>query len=248
MYGSDRSTGRRRFHSVLLIFLALLAGLLAGTFLDGNRSAEQGQPSETRPAGNSTETNGEGAADTRLYAIETPTPLPSSATPAQDPAAIDAPAPDFTLPDLFEEETTYTLSAYRDRAVILNFWASWCVPCRREMPALQSAADRHADAGLLVLGIDQTYTDSLGNARLFVRGLGLTFPSARDDDGHVSTRLYGVRGLPTSVFITPAGDVAHIQIGEMTEEQVETFTQRLLAGEPLQPFTDGGEEAGTAGD
>ena len=170
-----------------------------------------------------------------LYAVEAPASPPSAAVPEPDPAAVGAPAPDFTLPDLFEEETTYTLSAYRDRAVILNFWASWCVPCRREMPALQGAADRYADEGLLVLGIDQTYTDSLGDARLFVRELGLTFPSARDDDGHVSTRLYGVMGLPTSVFVTPAGDVAHIQIGEMSEEQVETFTQRLLAGEPLQP-------------
>lgn len=245
MYGSDRSTGRRGFHTILLIFLALLAGLLAGTFLDSGGSTEQEPPPESSPAGISQETNGEdeatppaaGATEdgVALYAVETPASPPSPAAPAQDPAAVGAPAPDFTLPDLFDEETTYILSAYRDRPVILNFWASWCVPCRREMPALQGAADRYGEEGLQVLGIDQAYTDSLGDARLFVRELGLTFPSARDDDGHVSTRLYGVMGLPTSVFITPSGDVAHIQIGEMSAEQVETFTQRLLAGERPQP-------------
>lgn len=235
MYGSDRSTGRRRFHGALLIFLALLAGLFAGTLLDNEENSEQDPPVEPRTGSTSIETDGDSGSGDGSYAIETPTPPPSLGEPAPDPAAVGAPAPDFTLPDLFEEETTYTLSSYRGRPLILNFWASWCVPCRREMPALQSAADRYGEEGLLVLGIDQTYTDSLGDARLFVRELGLTFPSARDDDGQVSTRLYGVMGLPTSVFITPAGDVAHIQIGEMSEEQVETFTQRLLAGEPLQP-------------
>ena len=97
--------------------------------------------------------------------------------------AMAAPAPDFTLPDLFDDSTLFTLSDYRGRPVILNFWASWCVPCRREMPALQATAANYADDGLLLLGMNQTYLDDLAAARVFVEELGLTFPNSRDDGG-----------------------------------------------------------------
>lgn len=143
-------------------------------------------------------------------------------------------APDFTLPDLFEETTTFTLSDYRGRPVILNFWASWCVPCRREMPALEATAANYADEGLLLLGMNQTYIDDLAAARAFVEELALSFPNTRDDSGAVGSNAYQIVGIPTTVFIDRDGEVVHIQIGEMSLEQITTYTERLIAGERLQ--------------
>ena len=154
---------------------------------------------------------------------------------ARQTVALDEPAPAFSLPDLFEENTTYTLAGYRGRPVILNFWASWCVPCRREMPALQATAARYQADGLLLLGMNQTYLDDVAAARAFVEELVLTFPNTRDDSGAVGAGAYQIVGIPTTVFITPAGDVAHIQIGEMSLEQITAFTERLIAGQPLAP-------------
>jgi cytochrome c biogenesis protein CcmG, thiol:disulfide interchange protein DsbE len=157
------------------------------------------------------------------------------AVAAPETVALGEPAPSFTLPDLFDERIAYTLSGYRGRPVILNFWASWCVPCRREMPALQATAARFAEDGLFVLGMNQTYIDDLEAARAFVEELGLTFGNSRDDSGLVGSDSYRVVGIPTSVFISAEGDVVQIQIGEMSLEQMATYTERLIAGQPLQP-------------
>ena len=132
-------------------------------------------------------------------------------------------APDFVLPDLFDDSLEYGLASYAGRPVILNFWASWCVPCRTEMPALQRAYEEHRDEGLVVLGVNQTFVDNVDAARDFVDELALTFPNVRDDDGNTSEKLYQVMGLPTSVLITAEGEIAHTQIGQMTDEQIQTF-------------------------
>jgi hypothetical protein len=87
----------------------------------------------------------------------------------------------------------------------------------------------------VVLGVNQTFVDNLNAAREFVNDLALTFPNVRDDTGNTSERLYQVMGLPTSVFITPDGEIAHKQIGQMTDEQIETFSRQLVAGETIAP-------------
>ena len=149
--------------------------------------------------------------------------------------ALNEAAPNFTLPDLSDAQKTHALSDYRGRPVILNFWASWCVPCRREMPALQDTAARYETQGLLLLGMNQTYLDDLATARAFVEELGLDFPNTRDLSGSVGADAYQVVGLPTTVFVRRGGTVAHIKIGEMSLEQITIFTERLIEGRPLQP-------------
>jgi thiol-disulfide isomerase/thioredoxin len=144
-------------------------------------------------------------------------------------------APDFVLPDLFDDSLEYSLASNAGRPVILNFWASWCVPCRTEMPALQRGYEEHRDEGLVVLGVNQTFVDNVDAARDFVDELALTFPNVRDDDGNISDKLYQVMGLPTSVFITAEGEIAHTQIGQMSDEQIETFSKRLLTGKTISP-------------
>jgi len=144
-------------------------------------------------------------------------------------------APGFVLPDLFDESLSRSLANYSGRPVILNFWASWCVPCKEEMPALQRAYEEYRDEGLVVLGVNQTFVDDLDEAREFVNKLALTFPNVRDDSGNTSEGLYRVIGLPTSVLITPAGEIAHKQIGQMTDEQIVTLSRQLVDSEKITP-------------
>ncbi len=143
-------------------------------------------------------------------------------------------APDFVLPDLFDESVKHRLSSYLGHPVIVNFWATWCRPCRAEMPALQRVYEEQRETGLVVLGVNQTFVDNLDAARDFVTELALTFPNARDDSGNTS-KLYQVLGLPTSIFITAEGEIAHVQIGQMTDVQIATYSKRLIAGNTIAP-------------
>ena len=158
--------------------------------------------------------------------------------PQQSALALHQVAAGFTLPDLFDESNVYNLDDYAGRAVILNFWTSWCGPCMDEMPALQRAYASRKDEGLTVIGINGTYIDNLESARSFVTDLDLTFPVLRDDSGMVSDDKYRVIGLPTSVFITRLGKVSYIQIGVMTEEEIEGYSSQLLVGEFVGPQSD----------
>jgi thiol-disulfide isomerase/thioredoxin len=174
-----------------------------------------------------------------VFIVETVAIFPlDESQPTYEPPPTPVPvknAADFALPDLFDETIIRRRSDYDGRPLILNFWASWCAPCREEMPALQRAYETNRDDELVVLGVNETYIDDIEAARDFVNELGLTFPSIRDDSGDMSSQLYRVIGLPTSVFITPAGDVAHVQIGQMSDAQIETFSRQLIAGEPITP-------------
>jgi cytochrome c biogenesis protein CcmG/thiol:disulfide interchange protein DsbE len=112
-------------------------------------------------------------------------------------------APDFTLPRL-GEDGTLTLSSLRGKVVVLNIWASWCVPCRDEAPVLEQAYERWRDRGVVVLGIDQQ--DVEGDALAFVREHGLTYPSVRDGEGSVPAR-FGATGVPETFFIDRQGRI-----------------------------------------
>ncbi|RME00956.1 MAG: hypothetical protein D6816_12985 [Bacteroidetes bacterium] len=83
--------------------------------------------------------------------------------------------------------------------------------------------------------VTNVHNDDLEAAQAFVTDLGLTFPSVRDDDGKTSDELYRIIGLPTSVFVTPEGKVAYVQIGQMTEEQIRFYSSQLFAGQPITP-------------
>ena len=172
------------------------------------------------------------ATDAAVIVLETEEPPAATHTPLPV-AAVTAGAPDFTLESLFDDSSPISLSDYAGRPVILNFWASWCVPCREEMPALQNVYEQYQDDGLVLLGINQTYIDDLQAARDFVEELDLSFPSVRDDTGDVSEREYRVLGLPTTVFITAEGEIAYVQVGQLSQGQIAEYSQRLVAGEAL---------------
>lgn len=209
---------------MVLFFSLLMAGELNGWW--------QLTPTLTQQAAMTTRVLDEQGSP--AVVLETAVPVGPTRTPLPAVAAVTT-APAFQLPDLFDDERTLALSDYAGQPVILNFWASWCVPCRDEMQALERAYQQYREQGLVVLGINQLYVDDLDAAQAFVRELQLTFANAADETGQVSERRYQVVGLPTSVFITPSGEITHVQIGQMTDTQIDNYSQRLMAGREITP-------------
>ena len=125
--------------------------------------------------------------------------------------AVGHPAPDFSLPTV--DGGMVTLSELRGTPVVLNFWATWCPPCRAELPELQAASLRYADK-IAIIGVNQV--ESVGLVAAFVSDMGLTFAIPLDAQGQVS-RFYQVRSLPTSFFIDRDGVIRQMQIGPVTE-------------------------------
>jgi DsbE subfamily thiol:disulfide oxidoreductase len=111
-----------------------------------------------------------------------------------------APAPPFTLPNL--EGKKVNLKEFRGKLLMLNFWASWCVPCREEMPAMERLYQRYKDRGFVILGVN--IKDDKKSALSFVRELKITFPIAFDPEGEVGL-LYGAWGLPATYLIDAKG-------------------------------------------
>ncbi len=145
---------------------------------------------------------------------------------ADSKAIVGAAAPDFEL--LQRDGTPIRLSDLQGKVVVVNFWASWCPPCRDEMPALQAVAQEYADQGLVVLGVNTTYTDSREDALEFIDTLSLTFPILFDETGEVTEKAYGVFGLPVTFWIKPDGTIHLIKVGPSTMKQMTDQAEQLL--------------------
>jgi cytochrome c biogenesis protein CcmG/thiol:disulfide interchange protein DsbE len=139
-------------------------------------------------------------------------------------------APDFTL-DLLDGSQV-TLSQLRGKVVVINFWASWCPPCKAEMPAIEKVYRAYSDFRVVVLGVNTTYQDNKSTAQAFVNEYRLTFPIPLDRDGSVSHR-YALRGLPTTFFIDRKGIIRSIIVGgPMSEATIQTKIEELLKDTP----------------
>lgn len=126
-------------------------------------------------------------------------------------------APTFSLPDLSDPSRRIELAAYRGRPVVLNFWASWCVPCRREMPHLEEV---HRAQGERVAFIGINHQDGRSPARELLAQTGVAYPSGHDPEGKVAS-AYRLLGMPSTVFISPSGKVLATRTGEMSRSQLE---------------------------
>ncbi len=127
-------------------------------------------------------------------------------------------APDFLLAAVDGGEER--LSDYRGKWVLINFWASWCGPCRQETPDLQRLQERRPDT-VVVLGVNQQ--EPLKTAAEFVDEYDLTYPLALDSSGEVSAAYRVSRGLPVSILVDPSGVIREIHIGRIDEEALLTF-------------------------
>jgi peroxiredoxin len=136
---------------------------------------------------------------------------------------VGQPAPDFTLrgPD----GETVRLSDFTGHPLLVNFWATWCPPCRLEMPLLEQTYQKLKDGGFVVLAVD--VQEGPDKVNPYIEELGLTFPVALDRGGAVAT-AYRVTGLPTTVFVDSNGVVADIHRGALVESTLQGYLDNIL--------------------
>lgn len=134
-------------------------------------------------------------------------------------------APDGPLPRL-EGGGDGSLREYKGRWVLVNFWASWCIPCKQEAPALEDFQHEHGGPRFTVLGIDSR--DLSGDGRAFVRRFGLSYPQLRDGDG-ATAHDYGTTGVPENYLVDPAGKVRWLLHGPVDEEYLRDSVAPLLS-------------------
>lgn len=138
-------------------------------------------------------------------------------------------APDFELTTLKGEEMR--LSDYRGKAVILNFWATWCPPCRAEMPHMQTFYEKQQENDVEVVAVNLTTEDrGMTEIENFVAEFGLSFPIPMDVDGDIGA-IYQAFSIPTSYIIDREGRVLHKIVGPMDEEMMNGFIDEINEGE-----------------
>ena len=144
--------------------------------------------------------------------------------------AVGTTAEDFRLVDL--EGKSQSLSQYRGKVVLVNFWATWCKPCTTEMPAMQTTYDKLREKGFVVLAINELEDEA--KVREHIKQYGHTFPVLMDRDNKVANQ-FGVFGLPVSVFIDEKGVVQeYIKGGLLTEQLILDVVAKLQKREPIK--------------
>jgi len=162
-----------------------------------------------------------GAAFLMLPGVLSPAAQPAS--PAMAPIVVDFPAPEVRLTDL--QGQTVSLSDYRGRVILYNAWATWCPPCKAEMPILQAYYQAHQMQGFVVIAIEDG--EPLGDVAAYAQNYGLTFP-VWPDTKWVATNAFGIHDLPTSYVIDRAGTVRLTWFGPTTRALLEQYVSPLL--------------------
>jgi len=187
----------------LLSIFSLVVLLLAGC---GNEAKERASksPSETQPGASS-----------------------SAPTPGTVQEVPPSPVPDLTLTTL--DSTALDLRAQTGRVLLVNFWATWCAPCREEIPDLKALQKEFRDEGLRIIGVA---LDRKGRAVVapFAEKLDITYPVAVDRDGAAEVAFGPLAGLPTTVLVAPDGQITHRVVGLFPVEEMRPVLEQLLAG------------------
>jgi len=138
-------------------------------------------------------------------------------------------APDFTAPFLanapVKEQKELKLSELRGKAVLLDFWATWCPPCRAELPLVNGIAQRYRDKGLVVVGVN--VDDDDGAVGRFVSSRGVTFPIVHDDTKKISM-AYHAENLPTLIVVGKDGKIFAVRRGLTSEADLENLVKKVL--------------------
>ena len=142
---------------------------------------------------------------------------------SENPAPAKEIAPDFRL-RLFNGGS-FKLSDYKGKPVLINFLASWCIPCREEIPVLNEAYDEYKPKGVVFLAI--AVDDTEENARKFIEEFKLSFPAGLDKSGDIKN-AYGLYGVPMTLFIDKEGVIDYLHPGLVTKELLNHELDKLL--------------------
>jgi cytochrome c biogenesis protein CcmG, thiol:disulfide interchange protein DsbE len=146
-------------------------------------------------------------------------------------AMVGQPAPEFSAPlvagDGAREGDRIRLADLRGKPVVLDFWASWCGPCRRSIPSLNDIHLRQRSSGVHIIGVNVDSGMPARQISALARSFGATFPSVTDETGSIQ-RAYQVQSLPTTVVIDAQGVVRHLHVGVPDEEGLEREIRSLL--------------------
>lgn len=167
-----------------------------------------------------------------ILAVQGCTPSAQDITNGQKPEPGELPpapevgrqAPDFTLTDL--EGNSVTLSDFRGKVVFINFWASWCPPCRAEMPEIEALYQEYKDKDVVVIGVDILVWEILkgydeSDVRQYVQQGGYSWTFVIDTTGEVANN-YGIIAIPTSFFLDKEGVIQAVNVGAMTKRAMES--------------------------
>jgi cytochrome c biogenesis protein CcmG/thiol:disulfide interchange protein DsbE len=138
---------------------------------------------------------------------------------------VGEPPPEISLPDM--NGKAFSLAAHRGKVVVVDFWASWCAPCKEEMPVLESLYKRFKDKGLVVVGV--SVDNEAANAKKFLTGVKVSFPIVHDA-GHVVADKFKPPRMPTSYIIDKAGKIRFVHAGFRKEDakKIEEEVTKLL--------------------
>jgi cytochrome c biogenesis protein CcmG, thiol:disulfide interchange protein DsbE len=143
-------------------------------------------------------------------------------------------APDFALPGL--DGGTVRLSDYRGQVVLINFWGTWCEPCKEETPALQAIHQELSNQGLTIIGVNLYSQETSGDqpVRDFLAEYAVTYPIALDTDG-ATARAFQISPIPVSYFVDPNGTIRFVKVGTLRADEVRTLFERLQPRASAQP-------------
>ena len=163
-----------------------------------------------------------------------------------EPLAVGKPAPDFSLADLNEKH--YRLSDFRGKVVFLNFWATWCKPCREEMPSMEILNKNFEKDGLVILAVSIDRVTTTRDIPPFVKGMNLTFPVLVDSWGQTD-KPYKRMGVPETFIIDQQGIIQEIVIGPRDWTRIDSLQvlTKLLNVTPKTAVTGQGEHGESPG-
>jgi len=191
---------RKRRLLLLLVVIIGVMGLYTGCNLNENNSVQEMQrKTDEKPKGNNEE-------------VKSLKKAPQEITVG---TKVDDQAPNFTLKGLQGEEVS--LEDYRGKIVFINFWASWCPPCKAEMPDINKLYLENKDEDLVVLAVDVNETKT--TVEKFIKDGDYEFPVLLDETGKTAAK-YSVIGIPKTIVVDPNGIITHKKMGMMTYEEM----------------------------
>ncbi len=204
----------------VLLALAFVALMILATM--GYRVlSEQYAPQNMENPAQLSEGNSETAANE-----QNDTTIPPNNTSANDNSATDLQTPDFTVYDM--DGNAVKLSDYFGKPIIVNFWATWCGPCKSELPAFDTMYAKYKDeVHFLMVNLTDGSRDTKESVTAFVNDGGYSFPVYFDTTMEAAY-TYSAYSIPMTLLITSDGHLAHTQMGAMSEETLEQYTQTLI--------------------